>query len=377
MELRFVAMTLAVAAMFLAWASAAVLAAPVSETILHASEPDFRAAELSRVAWRRFASAGGMEAGLALVSDARGYVAPGAITSQPIATAFPFDSVILSWNVLAPDRTGAVIEIRARSAGGAWTEWYQVARWGKLSPPTPRGHRRDAAGQINQDTLELKSKATAFQYRVSLLTEDSTVTPVLKLIAACYADVDSQGAIPVFTAPGDSPGTPWVRDLPVPFRSQRGEDAAIAGRICSPTSVAMVMEYHGVSVPTSVVAAQAHDTLNDIYGNWPFNTAAAASHGFEAYVTRFAGFEPIQEEIARGYPVIISIRFKPGELSGAPLENSDGHLLVIRGFTKDGDVIVNDPAGRTESEGHVVYRRHELLRAWKNGVAYIIHPPAR
>ena len=37
-----------------------------------------------------------------------------------------------------------------------------------------------------------------------------------------------------------------------------------------------------------------------------------------------------------------------GELDGAPISSTDGHLLVIVGFTDDGDVVVNDPAARPE-----------------------------
>lgn len=369
----FVAAILALVGSLAVWSSTA-LAAPVSETVRHTSQADFRDAELAGIVWKPRTTPKGWDAGLVLGAGAGGYIPSGTITSRPIVTAFPFNNVVLSWNVVAPDRTGAVIEVRARSEKGEWTAWYQIARWGKLTSPAGLAHKKDDVGYVNEDTLELKSKATALQYRVTLLTENPNATPILRLVAACYADTDNQAAVPAFAPPAYPSQTPWVRDLPVPFRSQRSEDPAIAGRICSPTSVAMVMDYHGVSVPTAVVAAQAYDSLNGIYGNWPFNTAAAALYGFEAYVTRFSGFEPVQEEIAKGCPVIISIRFRSGELAGGPLKSSSGHLVVIRGFTKDGDVIVNDAAGRTEAEGHVVYKRDELLRAWKNGVAYIIHP---
>ncbi|MGE3182339.1 MAG: N-acetylmuramoyl-L-alanine amidase-like domain-containing protein, partial [Phycisphaerae bacterium] len=53
--------------------------------------------------------------------------------------------------------------------------------------------------------------------------------------------------------------------LDVPFFSQRTEKPEIAGRICSPTSVAMVMAYHGVTKPVAEVAAAAYDQAHDIY----------------------------------------------------------------------------------------------------------------
>ncbi|MGE5584471.1 MAG: peptidase C39 family protein [Bacillota bacterium] len=357
------------------------LAAPVSETIRHSLEPDFIGAQLVRLTWRDYdASSGGGSGGrgagrnLVLEKGPGGYVPSGTVTSKPLSTAFPFNNVVLSWNILAPEGTGAIIEVRAGSGASRWTGWYEIARWGRLRSPGAPGLKKDEWGFVNEDTLELGSKASLLQYRITLISDDRDATPVLRLVAACYADTSSEAAVPAFAPPRDPAQAPWVRDLPVPFRSQRSEEPSIAGRICSPTCVAMVLEYHGVAVPTATVAAQAYDSLNSIYGNWPFNTAAAALYGLDAYVTRFSGFEPVQDEIAAGRPVIISIRFGAGQLKGGPLNSTSGHLIVVRGFTKDGDVIVNDPAGRTEAEGHVVYKREELLRAWKNGVAYIIRP---
>ncbi|MDK2930855.1 MAG: hypothetical protein PWR07_986 [Bacillota bacterium] len=368
-----------------ALSSCPALAAPVSDTIKHSLESDFAGAQCVRVAWHedeqssaatggRAHAGRGRTGGFVLEKGPGGYATSGTVTSKPLPTAFPFNNVVPSWNILAPDGTGAIIEVRAGFDDSRWTRWYEIARWGRLRSPGTPGLKKDQSGFVNEDTLELSSKASVLQYRVTLISEDRNATPVLKLVALCYADTTSEAAVPAFAPPSDPSQAPWVRDLPVPFRSQRSEDPSIAGRICSPTCVAMVLEYHGVSVPTATVAAQAYDTFNSIYGNWPFNTAAAALYGFEAYVTRFPGFEPVQDEIAAGRPVIISIRFGPGQLKGGPLRSTSGHLILVRGFTKDGDVIVNDPAGRTEAEGHVVYKRDELLRAWRNGVAYIIRP---
>ena len=50
-------------------------------------------------------------------------------------------------------------------------------------------------------------------------------------------------------------------------------------------------------------------------------------------------------------------------------------MIVIRGFTPEGDVIVNDPASREHGDG-AIYPAEQLARAWfaKGGVAYIIKP---
>jgi hypothetical protein len=74
--------------------------------------------------------------------------------------------------------------------------------------------------------------------------------------------------------------------------------------------------------------------------------------------------------------VIASIQFDAGTFPSAVLRSTGGHLIVIRGFTANGDVIVNDPASRERGNG-AVYRADQLGRAWfdNGGVAYIIRRP--
>jgi len=80
--------------------------------------------------------------------------------------------------------------------------------------------------------------------------------------------------------------------------------------------------------------------------------------------------------IARGQPLIISIRAQEGELTGAPYPKTAGHLLVLAGFDRKGDVLVNDPAARTREKGQCTYLRRELEKVWmeKGGTAYVLLP---
>jgi hypothetical protein len=70
--------------------------------------------------------------------------------------------------------------------------------------------------------------------------------------------------------------------------------------------------------------------------------------------------------IGLGLPVIAAIKMQTGE-----------HLIVIRGFTADGDVIVNDPLDR--GKGGTTRKADELGREWFGcgGFACVIRrPPA-
>ena len=89
--------------------------------------------------------------------------------------------------------------------------------------------------------------------------------------------------------------------------------------------------------------------------------------------------------IAAGIPLVASVSFSRGQLTGAPISATSGHLLVIAGFTSNGNVVVNDPAAPNNSSVRRVYDRGEFERAWlgrSSGTVYVVrdaaHPlPAR
>ena len=63
----------------------------------------------------------------------------------------------------------------------------------------------------------------------------------------------------------------------------------------------------------------------------------------------------------QGQPVIASIAFDKDSFDDSPAtKETDGHLIVIRGFTPDGKVIVNDPASRRTGNG-ALYPRPDSL----------------
>ncbi len=119
-------------------------------------------------------------------------------------------------------------------------------------------------------------------------------------------------------------------------------------------------------------------------GNWAFNTAYAASLAGDAFVTRLDSLREAEGYIVAGIPLVVSISFAKGRLTGAPVSSSAGHLLVVVGFTSSGDVIVNDPASRSRSGVRRTYDRAELEAAWlmgSGGTTYVIsdeaHPVPR
>jgi hypothetical protein len=84
----------------------------------------------------------------------------------------------------------------------------------------------------------------------------------------------------------------------------------------------------------------------------------------------------VEDWTAAGIPVILSARWdwlKPGR----PMDD-DGHLVVCIGFTKDGDVVINDPATRLERGDSVrrIYQRADVIHSWtkSDNVVYLVFP---
>ncbi len=260
---------------------------------------------------------------------------------------------------------------------------------GQWSADRSGGHRHsiavpaDADGAVDTDTLRLRRPATEWQVQVHLHAGAHGDMPKLSLVAVT---TDAGNAALHASTTASALGI----DIDVPERTQRVQESpdALAGggdSWCSPTSVSMVMAYWAarthhphwdVAVPAA--AAGTYDPVYDGCGNWPFNVAFASEHGLAGWVERMDGMADLERAIVAGVPLVASIKVAPGELDGSPYPKTDGHLLVVRGFTPEGDVIVNDPYGLP---GHIriVYKRAQFEHVWmggSQGIVYVIAPPA-
>lgn len=298
--------------------------------------------------------------------------------------AFPFDELIASFNVTTPTATGAVLEMRVLQ-NGIWSPWAYMQCWGKTLASPGRVTQWDG-GRVKVDTLMLDKPATKYQARVTLVSfafEKAAPKPSVRRLSICYSGIvtDAQQRAHLLgeATPSTQPSAGnWVRDLEVPFRAQ-GEDAIpkpLRKLICSPTSTSMVLSFYGTDRPTLDNASAIYDPVYGLFGNWGRAISRAGEVGLDAYLTRFRNWDQVHAMIARGIPVVASIRFNKGEVKGFLYESTRGHLLVIRGFKTNGDVIVNDPARKAKGNG-VVYPADQFAKAWfdHGGVAYVIQKP--
>ncbi len=282
------------------------------------------------------------------------------VWTGPVAEAAPFDWAVASWN-----GRGDLIEVSLRvRVSGAWSPWFSFGRWSSTGPrASVAGQAHEPFGRVDTDTLLLARPADAYQFRAQLRGA------ALQRLWLATAMKDERSDEPPHKAA-------WGVDLDVPLRSQMVYPDG--GNVwCSPTSLAMVMAYYGhvESIPDETVPG-VYDSVYDGHGNWPFNTAYAATRGFRAYVDRFGGFADLERWIARSRPIIATVAYDRSWLPNAPIARTAGHILVVRGFTAEGDVIVNDPAAATDAEVRRVYRRDLFRRAWldRSGVVYVLEP---
>lgn len=301
-----------------------------------------------------------------------------------------------SWNVRTPAGTFIIVKVRARSASGPSSSWQNLGRWASGSGPvarTSQGTQQDRLSSVSVDTLLARPGITfdAYKLQVQLLRVHGTsVTPTVKSL---HALTTLSGAVPSTSKPLHQ-----TRTLPVPGYSQMihtGEYPQYGGggeAWCSPTSLAMVLGYYQALPKRSgwvskryrdrfvdEVARRVFDARYDGAGNWPFNTGYAATRVHQAVVTRLSDLRDAERFIAAGIPLEVSIAFSRGQLSGAPISSTPGHLVVIVGFTATGDVVVNDPAAPTNASVRRTYDRAQFEAAWlrtSHGLTYAIRDRA-
>ena len=162
---------------------------------------------------------------------------------------------------------------------------------------------------------------------------------------------------------------------------------------CSPTSSAMVVRFWGSQyAPSSAETAWVNPAFADpevdytaryVYdynyqgaGNWPFNTAYAAERGLVSDVTQLHNLREAEPFIRAGIPLVASVAWQPNKLDGG-IKSTNGHLMVIGGFTGNGNVIAYDPASPDNPSVRHVYDREQFEKAWipaSGGIVYVDRP---
>jgi hypothetical protein len=298
------------------------------------------------------------------------------LLSPTLKSRIPWNQLIVSWNASTPAGTFLKVEAAANS-NGHQTKFYAIANWSLDNQAFPRASIRgqeDADGTVDTDTLILKHPAESAQLRVTCAGTNGGMA--LKFLGLSFANT----AVPPPARPANRAA--WGKTISTPERSQHGYPNEKGW--CSPASLSMVLarwaEVLGrpeLDLTVPQVAAAVYDSDFAGTGNWPFNTAFAGGFsGIRSYVTRFDDLSEVEDWIAAGIPVILSTRWDLLQPGRPPAE--EGHLIVCIGFTKDGEVVVNDPATRLD-RGEIVrrvYKRENVLGSWTKShhAVYLVYP---
>jgi hypothetical protein len=275
----------------------------------------------------------------------------------------PAHRLVPALSALGETPLGFRFELSAFAAG-SWSPWIAGATVGQA---------RFAGTVARSETLVCEIDefiASPPAERIRVVLRASAGAPGSPLAAPWCASLSAWSP-----GPDERPANDGAR-LVVPALSQMEEDAAIRHRVCSPTCVAMVLAYYGTRVAVAEIAHEMLQPELDLYGVWPAAIRAASRRGVGGYLLRFPDWAAAAWCLERGMPVIASVRYGPGELTGAAIAQTPGHLLVLTGYA-DGEVFVNDPAAPRAAEVARRYRLDELRRVWlaRSGVGYVLFTP--
>lgn len=307
----------------------------------------------------------------------------GHLVSPTITDVAPFREVVLSWDANAQKGSRLEFELCVRM-GSRWTKYFKMGSWSGVDHRYrfSSADQSDDDGFVDTDILKLRSDANAAQLRVTLRADSEEYKPVLRALSISFFNpYRSRGNVPTNRLS-------YGIELPVPALSQRFNGKKTSW--CSPTSVGMVLSYWSnltrisqwkKTIPEVAMMVKDASGKSWTVGNWSFNVAYVnyMSDGLlRAFVTRLDGIDQLELLVQRGFPVVTSCKWSEGELTNASIPSTKGHLLVVKGITNNGDIIVNDPAS-VPGEVRRIYAREQFDVAWKSKgrTAYIIHPRAR
>ncbi|MEU1398660.1 peptidase C39 family protein [Micromonospora zamorensis] len=324
----------------------------------------------------------------------------GAWTSPPVRVGFPVSEVVPSWTADTPAGCWIEVELRGWHDDAPSTGWYRLARWAADDLAVRRTSvpgQRDGDARVDTDTLIVTgATVTGWQARVTLCRPaESPTGPVLRSVGAVATG--PTGTDEGYARPASSAA--WGRVLDVPRYSQRlhaGQYPQWGGggdSWCSPTCTSMVLAHWGAEPtpehyawveppgPRPVVVHAARHCYDHAYagaGNWSFNTAYAGRYGVDAFVTRLRSLVEAEAFIAAGIPLIVSAAFRVDEVPGLGYDTA-GHLMVLVGFTVDGDPVLNDPYAPDDDAVRRTVPRQRFEAVWQRGsggVAYVLRPPS-
>lgn len=272
----------------------------------------------------------------------------------------PFNEGLPSWNGYAPD-DGSSFKVQMRFPNGnSWSPWLTVGFW-KDNIWSSYGYTSYNGGYIDYDNVKLNSYQSSWQFKIIFERKNIFIqSPKINKLSFFVSDSRTTASLNYTSILNDKPPQIFI---PTNFIYQYAVDPIIGPDICSPTSTSMVLKSYNIEVDPYKFATDNLDPYYDIFGIWPRAVQNASEYGVKGAVTRYRNWSDTYEVLANDGRIVMSI--------GLPLYT--GHLVMLAGFTSNGNPIVHDPA---KSNGYgYVYNKSELSHSWfdKGGVAYTFY----
>jgi len=276
-----------------------------------------------------------------------------------------FKELVPSWNILINDKSNITILISVGNNLG-FSKFYIMSSWSESYKASFNSQEDDFA-KVNIDTIVTKlDDIDRFKVKIVFRGRETSET---------YLRSISITTKPLNDVFNNDVSFLIEKELAVPPHQQMSIPL-IGGKICSPTSLQMLLNYNGHYFTPEEVASNVYDKGAGIYGNWSFNTSFAG--GFSDLYSRVEyvnTLETLSYYIQNDIAVAMSIKTTDkNDLVGSIVAYSSGHLIVLIGFKKIDDTwyaIVNDPAEYEDSAVRREYLLTELLNAF-SGYTYVV-----
>jgi hypothetical protein len=290
---------------------------------------------------------------------------PGAVqgwmTTVPIRIPRGFQHAIPSWNIRVPSGSAYEVEIRVAGTDRGWTPWFS-------------NHLKTSSAEARQskvvwDIDQVRSAQTLewLQFRVTLQRASGAErSPELSRLSVATRSNRNPTSLPQWKGTEIAP-------IQIPFIYQHEVDSELGSRICSPTSLSMVLQGMGIEVTLLEIAQQVYHTDHQLYGVWSQAVHVAYQYGVNSWVQFFEHWEKVARVLRKSIPIIVSIAFKEGDLAHPPYPSTDGHLLVLLGIDSEGNPITHDPHLPPDQGAFLKWDRADFTKAWfgHGGVAYV------
>lgn len=286
----------------------------------------------------------------------------------------PFTQLVFSWNALRPQEGYFSFYVQVRDfATKKWGIWHHMVDWGKDIQCTYLSKTDGYSSHIHV-RLEVENKKSSDAFRIKVEPHKGALLSLIHGLVVTLSDFN------LFKSEShknnDMLSSVYLSDIPT--MAQLALEHEDKGRMCSPVSCSMMVQYiMGQYNDPLLFAAQVFDTGLGVYGSWGCNMAHAFDYcrgKYYFFVRRMNGFIDIHQQLIKGLPVVVSVR---GNLPGALKPFPHGHLMVVVGWDNiTREVLCHDPASESNDDVFKRYPVEHFIRAWEcsHRLTYIAEP---